>query len=144
VFRDGAYSHSWDSPYSGLAQHATAELHNLFTTTEGLPVNGVYTDRVVYLTKLYENLAISWLNQSQQVQVAGLSATFLPMIFTCNLNYSISSKLRMCLPKVKNLGLHRCLGTCSQPGVSARCVVQSAPTQTDALICTISPMKTDT
>lgn len=115
MFRDGAYSHSWDSPYSGLAQHATAELHNLFTTTEGLPVNGVYTDRVVYLTKLYENLATSWLNQSQQVQVAGLSATFLPMIFTCNLNYSISSKLRTCLPKVKNLGLHRCLGTCSQP-----------------------------
>ena len=32
----------------------------------------------------------------------------------------------------------------STPGVSARCVVQSAPTQTDALICTISPMKTDT
>lgn len=59
VLRDGAYSRNWASPYFDLAQHATAERHSLFTTTEVLPVNEVYMDRVVYLTQLHESLAIS-------------------------------------------------------------------------------------
>jgi hypothetical protein len=63
-----------------FAQQATAEQHGLLTTTEGLPVDEAYMDRVLYLAQLYEYLAMPRLNQPRQIRVAGLSATMLPMM----------------------------------------------------------------